>query len=164
MKKRIYDKLINYITYNQNKFYRLAYSYVKNQEDALDVVGNAVCKALEKYESIKNEDAIKTWFYRILVNESLQVLNNRKKRGLVSDERILEIQSDEKGFEVYDDLYGQIELLEKDVQSIIKLRYFEELSLDEISEIMSMNLSTVKSKLYRALETLKIGVLKEAKL
>ena len=80
MKKMLYEQLVAYILENQNRFYRLAYSYTKNQEDALDAVQNAVCKALEAFESIRNPGAIKTWFYRILINESLHILQNEKRR------------------------------------------------------------------------------------
>lgn len=54
MKQRqiLYEKLIQYILENQDRFYRVAYSYTRHQEDALDVVQSAVCKALEAYESI----------------------------------------------------------------------------------------------------------------
>lgn len=74
MKQDLYDKIVAYIVENQKKCYRLAFSYVRNEEDALDIVQNAICKALEHYESLQREDAIKTWFYRILVNESLLFL------------------------------------------------------------------------------------------
>ena len=46
MKNDLYQKIVNYIIENQNKFYRLAYSYTRNQEDALDVVQSSACKAL----------------------------------------------------------------------------------------------------------------------
>ena len=49
MNQRLYDNLIRYILDHQERFYRLAYSYTRNQEDALDVVQNAVCRALEAY-------------------------------------------------------------------------------------------------------------------
>lgn len=55
-------------------------------------------------------------------------------------------------------MYLHINRLEEDVQAIIKLRFYEELSLQEISQIMEMNLNTVKSKLYRGLKTLRIAV------
>ena len=45
MRQELYDRIVAYIVENQEKFYRLAYSYVRNQEDALDIVQNAVCKA-----------------------------------------------------------------------------------------------------------------------
>lgn len=73
MKQILYERLIQYILENQDRFYRLAYSYTRHQEDALDVVQSAVCKALEAHENIRNADAIRTWFYRILVNECLIV-------------------------------------------------------------------------------------------
>ena len=71
MRRDLYDSVTAYIIENQEKFYRLAFSYVKNKDDALDIVQNAVCKALDHYESLRNEAAVKTWFYRILVNESI---------------------------------------------------------------------------------------------
>ena len=55
MKQELYRKLVAYIVENQDKFYRLAFSYLKNQEDALDAVQNAVCKALEHYGELKSE-------------------------------------------------------------------------------------------------------------
>ena len=47
MKQALYERLIQYILDNQERFYRVAYSYTKHQEDALDIVQSAVCKALE---------------------------------------------------------------------------------------------------------------------
>ena len=157
MKKDLYDHITAYIVENQNKFYRLAYSYVQNREDALDAVQNAVCKALEHYGKIRNEDAIKTWFYRILVNESLLLLK-AKSRISLEDENTEEASYEEKGFEVQDDLYDCINRLDEDTQTIIKLRFFEEMPLKEISQVMEMNLNTVKARLYRGLQQLKVNI------
>lgn len=74
MREDFYQVIKEYIVENQNKFYRLAYSYTRNQEDALDAVQNAVCKILEHYKEIQNENAVRTWVYRIIVNESLRLL------------------------------------------------------------------------------------------
>ena len=164
MKQELYKKLVSYIIENQNKFYRLAFSYVKNQEDALDVVQNSVCKALEHYESLRNEDAIKTWFYRIVINESIALLKTKKRVVLSEDGEYWDIPYEETGFQNYDDLYEQINQLKKDVQNIIKLRFYEELSLNEIARILKMNLNPVKAKLYRGLKTLKVKVGEEAEL
>ena len=134
MKQDLYDYIVAYIVENQNKFYRLAYSYVRNREDALDVVQNAVCKALENYGGIRNEGAISTWFYRILVNESLLFIKERKRMTLGETDQE-EAHYEEKGFEIQDDLYDSINRLDGDTQTIIKLRFFEELSLKEIAQI-----------------------------
>ena len=159
MAQDLYDKVVAYIIENQNKFYRLAFSYVQNQEDALDAVQSAVCKALEHYGELKNRAAIRTWLYRIVVNESLSILRDRGRTVLTGEETQKEEPYEEKGFEQpEEDLYTHINRLDQDVQEIIKLRFYEELSLQEIAQIMEMNLNTVKSKLYRGLKTLKIAV------
>ena len=154
MKQDLYDYIVAYIVENQNKFYRLAYSYVRNREDALDVVQNAVCK---NYGGIRNEGAISTWFYRILVNESLLFIKERKRMTLGETDQE-EAHYEEKGFEIQDDLYDSINRLDGDTQTIIKLRFFEELSLKEIAQIMEMNLNTVKARLYRGLRQLKVNI------
>lgn len=158
MKQILYERLIQYILENQDRFYRVAYSYTRHQEDALDVVQSAVCKALEAHESIKNEDAIKTWFYRILINESLTVLKKRKRLLLADDGLEQEEVYYEKGYEQDDDLEKELDRLDMDVQGIIKLRFFEELSLKEISCITGLKLNTVKTKLYRGLKQLKENI------
>ena len=157
MKQDLYDYIVAYIVENQNKFYRLAYSYVRNREDALDVVQNAVCKALENYGGIRNEGAVSTWFYRILVNESLLFIKERKRMTLGETDQE-EAHYEEKGFEIQDDLYDSINRLDGDTQTIIKLRFFEELSLKEIAQITEMNLNTVKARLYRGLRQLKVNI------
>lgn len=154
MKQILYENLIQYILENQDRFYRVAYSYTRNQEDALDVVQSAVCKALESYESINNTEAVRTWFYRILINECLAVIKKRK-RVVLSDDALAQEVYYEKSYESDDDIEKELDRLDLDVQGIIKLRFFEELSLKEISRIMGMNLNTVKTKLYRGLKQLK---------
>ena len=159
MKQDLYEQVIIYIIENQDKFYRLAYSYVRDQEEALDAVQNAVCKALEHYDELRNGAAVKTWFYRIVVNESLSILREHRKTVQTGGELQEEETYVEKGFEPPDeDLYEQINRLEMETQEIIKLRFYEELSLREIAEVMEMNVSTVKTKLYRGLKTLKLSI------
>ncbi len=158
MKQTLYELLVSYIVENQNKFYRVAYSYARNQEDALDIVQNAVCKALESYKNIRNADAVKTWFYRILINESLAAIKQRKKELLSDDNPQKEEAYFEKGYEQQDDIKEGLDRLEEDIQTIIRLRFFEELSLKEISEITGLNLNTVKTKLYRGLKLLRENI------
>lgn len=154
MNKKLYEKLIQYILDHQDRFYRLAYSYTKNQEDALDAVQNAVCKALEAYDSIRNADAIKTWFYRILINECLRVIKKRKQDAVSADIEEQDAVYYEKAFD-QENVDDELEKLEPDVQEIIRLRFFEEMSLKEIAAITGYNLNTVKTKLYRGLKLLK---------
>ena len=152
--RKLYENLIQYILDHQERFYRLAYSYTGNQEDALDVVQNAVCRALEAYGSIRNPDAIHTWFYRILTNECLRLLKERKK-----DARAARLEDENAVYyeKAYDreNVEEELDRLEPEVQTVIRLRFFEEMSLKEIAEITGCNVNTVKTRLYRGLKQLK---------
>ena len=113
------------------------------------------------YEDLRNEDAVKTWFYRIVLHESYAILNVKKRFLPADDTYYSEIPYEEKRYEIHDDLYSQISRMEPETQNIIKLRFFEELELREISQILDMNLNTVKTKLYRGLKALKIAIREE---
>ena len=150
----IYNKLSNYLIQNQEKFYRLSYTYVRNKDDALDVVQNAMLKALENYKHIRNIDAINTWFYKILVNENLLYLRKKKKEICTYDKEL-----DSVYFENYNeniDIYQKLKFLPTNTQTIIILHYFEDLTLLEISKITNTNINTVKSRLYAGLKKLKV--------
>lgn len=90
-----------------------------------------------------------------MVNECLTVIKKRKKLLPTDDALEREEVYYEKGYEPDDDLEKELNSLELDVQGIIRLRFFEELSLKEISRITGLNLNTVKTKLYRGLKQLK---------
>lgn len=149
-----YDRVVEYIVENQEKFYRLAFSYVKNQEDALDVVQNAICRALENCSGIRDKTAIKTWFYRVLVNESINYIRKNRKEMLLDEETMETMVYHELGYDEKDDFYDEINRMELETQNIIKLRFYEEMSLKEIAEITQLNINTVKAKLYRGLKIL----------
>ena len=78
--------LTNYLTEEQARFYRLAYSYLHNRDEALDAVQTAVCRAWEQQDRLRDPDAVHTWFYRILTNVCLDQLRRRKRVTLVAPE------------------------------------------------------------------------------
>lgn len=154
-KDSMYIAIVEYITENRERFYRMAFSYVKNKETALDIVQNSVCKALEHYAQIKDADKIGSWFYRVLLNETYAFLKKHKKEILISDEGLPEGIYVEKGYDRDYGLYKSIDCLPEDLKTVIILRFFEDMSLSEISKITNTNLSTVKTRLYGALKKLK---------
>lgn len=158
MRQDIYDLTVAYILENQEKFYRLAYSYVQDRDSALDVVQNSICQALEKCWGLRNPAAMKTWFYRIVVNEALQYLRRHKKEISTEPSEMREEPYQEEGFLKADagsgEVYEQIQKLPPEMKTVVVLRFYEEMSLQEISEVTKTNLSTVKSRLYAALKKL----------
>jgi len=146
------------ITENEKSFYRLAYSYVKNQDDALDVVQEAIYKAFASIESLKNVDYIKTWFYRIIVNVSLDYIRKRKKELVNYDEYILSNDSGTEDHYSDIDLKQSLDSLPEKYKTIIILRFFEEMKLEEIAQVMDKNVNTIKTWLYKALRMLRISI------
>lgn len=154
------ESLKEYVLSDQNRFYRIAYSYTKNREDATDVVQEAIYKAIAKVHTLDNPDYVKTWFYRILINESLNYI--RKNKKYLQKEQALEnaIYEDEDLALNYT-LYNAVSELEPKMRTVIVLRYYEDMKLAEIAEVTNSNLNTVKSRLYKALELLKITIRSE---
>lgn len=139
---------------NYSRYYRLAYSYVKNESDAMDIVQEAAYKAIYKSRTLKNPEYAGTWICRIVINEAYNVLRKKQKEdcSLENPE-----QSWEDHYEDLD-LYHAIHQLKTEEQTIIYLRYYEDKQLEEIAEITQEKLSTVKSRLYRAMNKLKIAL------
>lgn len=154
MENSVYTQLTEYITENQSKFYRLAYSYLNNQEAALDAVQNAVCKALENYRSIRNPEYLKTWFYRILINESLAYRKKYRRELPLEEEFIREDFYYQKEFDEGMDLYEKVNRLPDKYKTIIVLHYYEDMTLKEIADITGINLNTVKTRLYAGIRGL----------
>ena len=147
--------LEEYIIQNQERFYRLAYSHVGNKDGALDVVQNAVVKGLENCGSIRRPEFIKTWFFRVLLNECYGYL--RKTGREISVEPIVLQQLRNEGTEERDEreIYEQVLKLPDKMRTVIILRFYEEFSLEEISRATGSGLGAVKYRLYAGLKELK---------
>ncbi|HBC96733.1 MAG TPA: RNA polymerase subunit sigma-70 [Clostridium sp.] len=158
MVNNLENQLEDFIIKNREPFYRLAYSYVKNVDDSLDVVQESIYKAFSSIDSLKDFGYIKIWFYRIVVNVSLDLLR-KKKREIITDEDFL-LANDTGTIDNYADidLENALESLPEDYRSIIVLRFFEDLKLEEIAVILEKNISTVKTRLYKGLEMLRISM------
>ena len=161
MAQDIYDRTVSYILENQNRFYRLAYSYVRSEDVALDVVQSAICKGLEKCFGLKNPEALGTWFYRIVVNEALQYLRKSRKESVSPDGELPEQAYHEPAYERQREVYEEVMRLAEPMKTVVVLHFYEGLTLKQISEVTDTNLNTVKSRLYSALNRWEKG-LKEA--
>ena len=157
------EELVSFLTEHQAQFYRLAYSYLQNREEALDAVQNAVCSALEKQGSLHNTDAMRAWFYRILVNGCMDILRSRKRVTLIPPEA-LDSGSYEDPLPSDGTLAQRVDALPPEISTIIKLRFYEELSLKEISAVTGCNLNTVKTRLYTGLKKLRISLQGESEI
>ena len=139
-----------------DKLYRLAYSYVRSEQEAMDIVQESACKALSTADRLRSRDYISTWLYRIVTNTAIDVLRKRK-REVPGIEAYLEGE-DQNARRGYDNLevMDLLSRLEDKDRAVVILRYFEDLKLEDIARVTGDNLNTVKTRLYRSLRKLKI--------
>ncbi|WP_243278621.1 sigma-70 family RNA polymerase sigma factor [Clostridium sp.] len=139
---------------NRQKFYRIAYSYVKNEQEALEIVSDAMYKGLVHLKDLREMDYFITWMTRIIINTSLETLRKKSKLTQYED-YMAEVKVEETGQDQNLDLYHAINMLDPDEKSYVILKYFEERTYREMSDILEMPQSTIKSKIYRSLEKMK---------
>lgn len=152
MRQKIEEEAERMLIDNYDKYYRLAYSYVKNEQDALDIVQESAYRVIKDLDQLKERNYLSTWIYRIVINNAIDSLR-KKKRETVS---LLEVELVHEDRYQEEDPLALLSTLEDKDRALVILKYLEDWKLEEISEIMEMNISTVKSRLYRALKKLKV--------
>lgn len=151
----------NILIENYLKYYHLALGYVHNEADALDIVQEGAYKAILKCETLRNEQYAATWIYRIMLNEIFGFCRSRKASPLedeMAGGSLLMSYDNSACCADEMDLYNALEKLSEEEKKIVQLRFFQGLKLEEVAEAMDLNLSTVKSKLYRTMEKLKLSM------
>ncbi|GEN82733.1 RNA polymerase subunit sigma [Sporosarcina luteola] len=154
-----------------NELVRLAFSYVKDTESAKDIVQNTFIKCYKNIESFRYDAQIKTWLYRITINECKDYLkswnhkmvqvksfiNETAKSILPSTERtVIDKYSNE---EIKDTIFS----LPKVYREVVYLYYYESLKTEEIADVLDIPVNTVKTRLRRAKQRLK-PMIREAEL
>lgn len=147
--------LEEFIVSNRENLYRVAYSYVKSKEDALDIVQESIYKALRSSHKIKDPSTIKAWVYRILINTAIDFIRKNKKIIYVEN-KILDLHAEYVDNKTTDfDLQKALDTLPPKYKTIVILRFFEDMKIQDIGKILNINTNTVKTQLYAALKKLR---------
>lgn len=154
-----------------NELVRLAFSYVKDTETAKDMVQNTFIKCYKNLDSFRFDAQIKTWLFRITINECkdhlkswnykmVQVksfINETAKSILPSTEKtVIEKYNNE---ELKDTIFS----LPKVYLEVVYLYYYDSFTTEEIAEVLDIPVNTVKTRLRRAKQRLE-SMIKEAEL
>ncbi len=132
--------------------YRTALGIVGDSDLARDVTQTAFMKSWEKLTAYNDEYKFYSWLYRIVVHEALNCNRGKKKNSPLSlyqpgaENPHLILQKKEES----QNLRKAIDRLPEDYKVVILLRHFEELSYKEMSDILDLEVKTVKSRLYSA--------------
>ncbi|MFO0012878.1 MAG: RNA polymerase sigma factor [Planctomycetota bacterium] len=150
----------------QDRLYTAMISIVGNADEAEDVVQESFIQAYLKLDTFQQNSRFFTWVYRIAFNYALA--RRRRKRGVVSLEESRENtgndpvangESPDDRMSRHEDaqlVHQALALLSEDHRSILVLREMEDLSYEEIADVLSISIGTVRSRLNRARAALKL--------
>ncbi len=153
------ERFLALININQQKLYRIAYSYVRNKDNALDIIQEAVYKGYISYHKVRKPEYEKTWITKIVINTAIDFLRKNKK-VVPMDMNIFEtgVDSDIDHIGEKMAIENALENLTERQRTVVILRYFEDMKLKEIADILDEPISTIKSLLYRALKIMKLDL------
>ena len=150
--KESFSKIILQI---KDEAYKIAYCYLRDENDSIDAVCDAVEKALLNIRKLKQPKYFKTWFMRIVINECKMQLREKQKVIHSADE--LYESEDRRGATSEDgiDLKECLKKLSENDRILIYMKYYMGYTLEEIAESTGIPTGTVKTKIYSNLKLLR---------
>lgn len=146
----------------EKKLYNVAYRIVGDPEDAMDATQSTFVKAFEKLHTFDPKYRFFSWVYRILLNESLTMVHQKKRfepwESDVVDGRSASSPSPSETFdetEINQQIQKAMRVLKPDYRVVIVLKHFHGMSYREMAEITGVPEKTVKSRLFTARQQLK---------
>lgn len=143
----------------EEDLYRVGYIYLGNQEDALDVVQETAYRSYRSIKTLRKPQYFKTWLIKIAISYSIDVFRKRKKEVQLTTEYVDSITIGDEWDLPFSlslkDLMGSLDMEEKHV---IVLRFYYDLTIREVAEVLNIPLGTGKTILYRALKKLRAEV------
>ncbi len=157
--KKMQGKVEEEVLNSYEMMYRIAFSYVHNPDDAMDIVQEGAYKAIYNAGQVKNEKYIKTWICKIVIHESVDFMKKNQKEIPVEQLYEMDEPSVQDTYQDFDTMQA-LDSLEEREKAVVILRYFEDRKLEDIAIILDENINTIKSILYRSLKKLKIEIQK----
>lgn len=149
----------------QRPLYNHIRNIVLNHDDTDDILQNTFIKIFQNLKNFKGESKLFSWMYRIATNEALNFLKQKSKMSGVPSEIIqnkvldnLEADVFFDGDEIQLKLQKAIALLPEKQQLVFKMKYFEELKYEQISEILGTSVGGLKASYHIAVKKIEAFV------
>tara|TARA_R110002126_G_scaffold101503_2_gene233533 strand:- start:332 stop:829 length:498 start_codon:yes stop_codon:yes gene_type:complete len=162
MQNVAFQKLL--LTY-QKPLYNHIRNIVLNHDDTDDVLQNTFIKVFKNLKNFKGESKLFSWIYRIATNEALTFLNQKAKKNGITSEALQNKAIDNLQADVYFDgdeiqikLQKAIATLPEKQQLVFKMKYFQELKYEEISEIIGTSVGALKASYHHAVKKIEAFV------
>ena len=143
----------------QKPLYNHIRNIVLNHDDADDILQNTFVKIFQYLKNFKGESKLFSWMYRIATNESITFLNQKAKRNGTTSQAmqskiIYNLKADTyfDGSEIQIKLQKAINLLPEKQQLVFKMRYFEEIKYEDLSETLGTSVGALKASYHHAVK------------
>ena len=133
--------------------YRLAWRFTNNHADALDVLQETFTYLLRKLPHLRLTASMTTFLYPVVKHLSLN-LRRRRAGSAIDEEALLAIPDPTSARTPREELAAVLAALPSDQREVVLMRFVDDMSLDEIAQALKTPLNTIKSRLYRALDSL----------
>ena len=138
-----------------DKAYRLARAILRDQAEAQDATHDAFVQAWRKWETLRDPSRFEPWFDRILVNTCRNRLRSNRRLATDISVEVALATGDHAGHTEDREVIGAaIAALSPDHQVVVALRYYRDLTVDEIAKRLDIPSGTVQSRLHYALKRL----------
>ena len=158
---KAYGQLIEFY---KEYLYRTAWLLVKNQEHALDIVGECILKGFRSIHTLRQPEYFRSWLTRVLINTANSYYQKNPDIVSIDDEEngAVQIAAPETGISCEErmDLRQAMDLLPEKQRTVIILKYFDEMKIDEIDYVLRIPSGSVNSYLNLARTSLR-NILKE---
>ena len=143
------------ISQQKRILYGIAYSYLRNEEDTLEMLQEATCRAWMKRKSLKDSDRFTPWLIRILINCCMDELRRRKRKVPAEAQRfesgIMELASDRRM-----DMEQALDNVKPKYRQVLVLKYYQDMTLTEIADVLGRPEGTIKTWLNKGLNQLRV--------
>ncbi|ELC8443852.1 sigma-70 family RNA polymerase sigma factor [Clostridium perfringens] len=139
---------------NKEYLYKMAFLYVKDEQDALEVIHETVYRAFLNIGRLKKAKFFNTWITRILINVSIDFLKKKGNSEILDESTAIIKEKSSISTEERLDLYNAIDLLNDNYKTVIIMMYFNDMKIKDIAKVMEVPENTVKTYLRRAKQAL----------
>lgn len=143
----------------QRPLYAHIRNMVLNHDDTDDVLQNTFVKVFQNLKNFKGESKLYSWVYRIATNEAITFINTRAKKSGISSEELkdkminnLEADVDYDGDAIQLKLQKAVATLPEKQQQVFRMKYYQELKYEEISEILGTSVGGLKASYFHAVK------------
>lgn len=148
------NSLVELVMRRKDQLYRIAYSYMGEEQSALDMMQETIVNAFHSIEKLRQPEHFYLWYTRILINNCKDNLRRGKRVTFLNEfkERRTE---DPSWSENWLDIKQGLKRLNEEYREVIIMRYMEDLPIKEIAQILGYPEGTVKSRLHYGLKALR---------